>query len=113
MLRVPVIAHADGQLGQFIFRVGQRVRLHVQHDLQQVFDLAEKRIVVGQKRPFGQRQAADLGKLHDGVERVAGPQLRQITAVEQLQELDHEFDITNAAMSRLDVPLVGSLSRRT
>ena len=53
------------------------------------------------------RQAAGVFQLGDGFERVAGAQVRQIAAVEQLQELDDEFDVADAAVAGFDVAVVG------
>ena len=101
------IAHAHRELGQFVALRGQQVRLQVEHDLQAMLDLAQEAVVVFEDRPFLVRQAAGLLELGDGVERVAGADLGQGAAVEELQELDHELDVADAAVAGLHVPQVG------
>ena len=59
-------------------------------------------------RPFLVGQAAALFQLRDRLQRVAGAQRGQIAAVEQLQELNHELDVADAAVAGLDVVGVGS-----
>ena len=93
-------------------RSRQQVRLQVEHDLQAVLDLAQEAVVVVEDRPLLVRQAADAFQLGDRLERVAGAQLRQIAAVEQLQELDDEFDVADAAVAGLDVARVGPFACR-
>ena len=41
--------------------------------------------------------------MSDRFQRVAGAQFGQFGRVKQLQELDHEFDVANAAAARFDV----------
>ena len=53
------------------------------------------------------RQAAARFQLRDRFQRVAGAQLGQVAAVEQLQELDHELDVADAAVAGFDVAHVG------
>ena len=43
----------------------------------------------------------------EGVERIARADLGQRAAVEQLQELDHEFDVADAAVAGFDLAVVG------
>ena len=87
---------------------GQHVRLQIEHDLQPVLDLAQEAVVVFELRPLLGRQAAGLLQAGDRVERVAGADLRQGAAVEQLQELDHELDVADAAVAGLHVAQVAA-----
>ena len=48
-------------------------------------------------------QAADLLELCDGLERVGVPDLGIFAAVEELEELDNELDVADAAMAGLDL----------
>ena len=57
------------------------------------------------------RQAADLFQLGHGLQRVAGAKLGQVAAVEQLQELDDELDVADAAVAGLHVAGVAPPSR--
>src|SRR5690606_35687345 len=97
------VAHPQGQLAHLGRRFGKQVRLQVEHDLQAVLDLPQEAVVFFQDQPLLVRQAAALLELGDGQQRVAHPQLREIAAVEQLQELDGELDVADAAVAGLDV----------
>ena len=79
----------------------------IEHDLQPMLDLAQEAVVVFQDRALLVRQAAGILKLGDGLQRVAGAQLRQVAAVEQLQELDDELDVADAAAAGFHVAIVG------
>ncbi len=97
-----VVSHAQGQLAELIFAVGQAVRLQVEHELQAVLDLAEEAISVVEDAIFLVGQAADVFQGVQRLERVALADSRQIAAVEELQELDREFDVADAAVAGLD-----------
>ena len=88
------------------------MRLQIEHDLQPVLDLAQKAVVLLQDRPLLVGQAADLLQLGDGFQRVAGAELGQIAAVEQLQELDDELDVADAAAAGLHVAGVAAVAVR-
>ncbi len=79
------------------------MRLQIEHDLQPVLDLAEKRVVLFQDRPLQVRQAADAIELGKRFQRIAGTQLGQIAAVEQLEKLDDELDVADAAAAGFHV----------
>ena len=49
------------------------------------------------------RQAAGVLQLRNRFQRVARGRLRHVAAVEQLQKLDDELDVANAALPRLHV----------
>ena len=51
------------------------------------------------------RQAADPLELGDGVERVAAADLGILAAVQELEELDDELDVADAAAAGLDLDL--------
>ena len=86
---------------------GHDVRLQIEHDLQPMLDLPQEAVTVFQQRPLLMRQAAAVFQLGDRLERVAGAQGGQVAAVEQLQELDDEFDVADAAVAGFDVAAVG------
>ena len=109
---VLVIAHPHRQLGQLVAIVRQQVRLQIEHDLQAMLELAQHAVVVFEHGPLLGRQAAGLFQAGDGVERVAGADFGQRAAVEQLQELDHELDVADAAVAGLHVSQVGRLRSR-
>ena len=79
------------------------MRLQVEHDLQPVLDLAEKRVVLLQDRPLQVCQAANAIELRERFQRIAGTQLGQIAAVEQLEKLDDELDVADAAAAGFHV----------
>ena len=83
------------------------MRLAVEEDLQPVLDLAEKAVGVVHDVPFLGAQAADLLQPGDGLERGRVADLGILAAVQQLQELDDELDVANAASARLDLDLGG------
>ena len=60
-------------------------------------------------RSWGVRQP-DLLQPGDGVERVAGADFGQRAAVEQLQELNDEFDVADAAVAGFDVAQVAAFA---
>ena len=104
------VTHPHGQLGQLVAVVRQHVRLQVEHDLQPMLELAQDVVVVFEHGPLLGREAAGLFQPGDRVQRVAGANLRQGAAVEQLQELDHELDVANAAVAGLHVPQVAAFA---
>ena len=84
--------------------------MQVEHDLQPVLELAQEAVVVFQLGPLLGRQAAGFLQPGDRVQRVAGADLGQGAAVEQLQELDHELDVADAAVAGLHVPQVAAFA---
>src|SRR5690606_37128059 len=48
----------------------------------------------------------------NGLERVAGSNFGEVTPVEQLQELDDEFDVANPAVTRFHIAAVSSFALR-
>ena len=97
------VAHPQGQHSQFGIIGRHRMRLQIEEDLQAVFDLAQEIVIFVEQDVFLVGQAAALLQLGHGLERIAGSQLRQVAAVEELQELDHELDIAYAAVADLHV----------
>ena len=68
-----------------------------------MLDLAQKAVVLFEHRPLLGREAAGFLEPGDRVERVAGANFGQVAAVEQLQELNDELDVANAAVAGLHV----------
>ena len=97
---IPILERQFPQLCRFGWH---HVRLQVEEDLQAVFDLAEEVVVFAQQHPLLVSQAAALFQVGHGLERIAGAKLRQVTAVEQLQKLDHELDVADAAVANFYV----------
>ena len=90
-------------VSQLFGAFGQAVRLQIEEQLQAMFGLAQKAIGVVEDAIFLIGQAADaLEGLH-GQQGVALAHLRQIAAVEQLQKLNREFDVADAAVSGFDL----------
>ena len=97
------VTHAQGQFVQFLLVVWQPVRLQIEQELQPVLGLAQKAISVVEDAILLIGQAADALQACMASKRVALTHLGQVAAVEQLQELDGEFDVANAAVSGLDL----------
>ena len=83
--------------------LGQAVRLQVEQQLQAVLGLAQEAVGVVEDAIFLVGQAADLLQGLQGQQRVALADLGQVAAVEQLQELDGELDVADAAVAGLDL----------
>ncbi len=98
-----LIAHAQRQLAQLVVAVGQPVRLQVEHELQAVLGLAQEAVGVVEDAIFLIGQAADVFEGVQGLEGVALAHVGQVAAVEQLQELDGELDVADAAVAGLDL----------
>ena len=81
----------------------QHMRFQIEHDLQPMFELAEHVVVVFELGPLIGRERAGFFQAGDRVERVAGADFGQRAAVEQLQELDDELDVADAAVAGFDV----------
>ncbi len=104
------VAHANGQSAEFLAGSGQQVRLQIEHDLQAMLDFSQEGVVFLQEDSLLVRQAAADFQLGDRFQRVAGAQFRQVAAVEQLQKLDGEFDVADAAQAGFDVLQIGALA---
>ena len=74
--------------------------LPVEENLQPVLDPAQEAVVLIQDAAFLGAQAADLLEPGDGGQRRLVPHFGILTAVEQLQELDHELDVADARRAR-------------
>ena len=68
-----------------------------------MFDPAQESVIVVKDDPLLGGQAPDLLELRDRRERGAMPHLGIFTPVQQLQELHHELDVANAAVTGLDL----------
>ena len=79
------------------------MRLQVEHQLQAVLGLAQEAIGVVEDAIFLIGQAAGVFEGCQGQEGVALAELGQVAAVEELQELDGELDVADAAASGLDL----------
>ena len=75
-----------------------------------MLDLPQHAVVVFELRPLVGRQRAGFFQAGDRLQRVARADLRQRAAVEQLQELDHELDVANAAVARLHVSQIAAFA---
>ena len=81
------------------------MRLAVEDDLEPVLDPAEEPVGVVHDVPLFGRQAADPFELGDGVQRVGAADLGILAAVQELEELDDELDVADAAAPGLDLDL--------
>ena len=84
------------------------MRLAVEHDLEPVLDPAEEPVGVVHDVPLLGGQAADLLEPGDGVQRVGVADLGVLAAVQELEELDDELDVADAAAAGLDLDLGGA-----
>ena len=83
------------------------MRLQVEQELQAMLGLAQEAVGVVEDAVFLIGQAADVFQGLQGQERVALADVRQVAAVEQLQELDGELDVADAAVAGLDLGVAG------
>ena len=68
-----------------------------------MFDLAEEIVVLAQEDALLVSQATALFQIRHGLQGIAGAKLREVAAVEKLQELDHELDVADATVADLHV----------
>ena len=89
--------HSLGDLGQLDFVTWNRVNLHVEHQLQPMLKFPQPRIVLSQYPGFDSRETLRSLQPLDRVEGVGRSDRGQL-AVEQLQELNNELNISNSAV---------------
>ncbi len=99
------VAHPEGQCAHGLHLTGHLVCLPVEDDLEPVFDPPQEPVCVVHDVPLLGAEAADPLELRDGVERVAASYLGVFAAMEELEELDDELDVADAAPPRLDLDL--------
>src|SRR5262249_5405453 len=97
------VTHAQGELAQLVLAGGQPMRLEVEKELQAMLGLAQETIAGFEKVVFLARQAPDLLQRLHGQQRIALANRRQVAAVEELQEMDGEFDVADAAVTGFDL----------
>ena len=93
-------------------RVGQPMRLAVIEDLQPVLHGAKERVGAFEDLPLLVGEAASLGEPADRLERVAGAHPRRVAAAQELQKLDRELDVADAAAAGLHVARIGARADR-
>ena len=107
--RLPIaggrVAHPECQRPDRFHVARHLVRLAVEDDLEPVLDAAEEPVGVVHHVALLGAQASDSFELRDGVERVPAAHLGIFAAVQQLEELDDELDVADAAAARLDLDL--------
>ena len=96
-------AHATGQRAQVGCGLWQGMRLHVVHDLEFVFDLAQEAVGRGQRVAVRGRHVAARGQPVERGQRVAAHDAWVLAGVDELQDLGDEFDFADAAPAQLDV----------
>ena len=88
------------------------MRLQVEHQLQAVLDLTKKSISIVKNAIFQIGQAARFLQRQHRLEGVALAYAGQVAPVEQLQKLNGELDVTDAAVPGLDLGVaLAELSR--
>src|SRR5260370_28723622 len=100
------ISHAQRQFAQLLPAFGKSVRLQVEHQLQAVFGLAQEAVSIIEHAEFLISEAACSFEGLHGLEGVGLAELGKVAAVEELQELNGEFDVADATVSGLDLGLV-------
>src|SRR5262245_63685313 len=73
-----------------------------------MFELAQAVVVLLELGPLDRREATGLLESGDCFQRIPSADFGQVTAVEELQELDDEFDVANAAASRFDITAIAA-----
>ena len=107
------VAEADRQ-GALLFEVaGHLVGLAVEHHLEAVLDAAEESIRVLHDPALLGGQAADVFEAGHRDEGVGVADLGILAAVEELEELDDELDVADAAAAGLDLDLGVPLLERS
>ena len=102
------IAHANGEDALF-FQVSRHlVGLAVEHDLEAVLDPAEEAVGIFHDSAFLGGEAADLFEPSHGAQGIGVTNLWVLAAVEELEELDDELDVADAAVAGLDLDLGGA-----
>ena len=96
-------SHPSRQFGQLPFVRRKGVGLLIEHDLQEMLDMPQKDVPVFEDVAFQACQATGCFELGDAVERIAGPNGRELATVQQLQELDDKLDIANTAPANFHI----------
>ena len=108
--RPPAIAAAHCQPSEFCGRIGHRVGLAVVENLQPMFDHSQERVGALQNLSLLIGKHVHLGQSADSLKRVTAAHAWSITAVEKLQELNREFNVTNSAAARLEVGSIAAIA---
>ena len=101
-------AGAGRQPAPFDGRGRQAMGLHVVENLEAVFDHPQEGVGAFEDRPLLIGEAACFRQPSQRLERVAGADPRRGAAVEQLQKLDREFHVADAASAVLHVAAVAT-----
>ena len=87
--------------------LGDLVGLLVGEYLDLVLDVAKEPVGAAQGLALRPRDVAAAGQLGDRFERVSFPDAGVVPAIHELQGLSEEFDLADAAVPELEVPLPG------
>src|SRR5437867_12818025 len=88
----------------------QRVGLELVEDLEPMLDGAQMNVRSREQPAEVGRQVAPLGEAKDRLQRVRLAQPRVVAAVKELEGLDDELDLADAAAAELDVRRLAALS---
>ena len=105
------VAHPDRQRPQLFQAPGHLVSLAVEKNLEPVLDPPKKAIGVIHDASFIGGEATDLFELVNGQQGIGAADLGILAAVQQLQKLDHELDVANSTVARLDLEIGASRPR--
>jgi hypothetical protein len=98
-LSISHIAHPDRTLCQVLLIIGKRMRLHIVHHLQLVFDIPQKAIGLGEASQVSFRQESMPVKPLERIERIARHNSGQSPAHNYLDRLREKLDLADAADS--------------
>ena len=99
------VAHPDRQRPQLFQAPGHLVSLAVEKNLEPVLDPPKKAIGVIHDASFIGGEATDLFELVNGQQGIGAADLGILAAVQQLEKLDHELDVANSTVARLDLEI--------
>jgi hypothetical protein len=88
------------------------VGLAVVEDLKPMFDGPQEGVGAFEDAAFLIGESARFGEPPDCLERGAGAELRRVAAAQELEKLDRELDVADAAAAVLDVGRINTLPDR-
>jgi hypothetical protein len=105
-------AHAPRETPELLLPFRKHVRLELVEDLQAVLDRAQVDERVAERAPEAGREIAALGEAEDRAQAVPLAQPGVVAAVEELERLDEELHLANAAHAELDVAARAALGAK-
>ena len=106
------VLQTRGEPSELSVSGGQQMRLPVGEQLQPVLDGAKECVGPLENLALLVGEAARGGEPTDRIDRAAGPHLRRVTAIQELQELDRELNVADAPTAVLDVAGIDPFTHR-